>query len=535
MSLAKSSLFFAAGTFLSRVVGLLREMVLATAFGATTLLDSFLIANRIPGLLRDLVAEGALGASFTKVFTELWEKDPTRAKLLARETCFFVGVIFGLVVIGLILAAGPIVSLFTLYAPSAYAESLVNQATTLTRLLLPYILLMSLSSMFAGILHQRGRFFLTAVAPILASLGYILGATFFADGFVFFLDQSVDTLFADRRLLGLAVGVLIGGAAQAGVQLFAIYKDVFVGVKRGSFFAISTELKRVLMLMGPMVIGASAGQISVLINTNFATSLGEGVVSQITLAFRLLHLPIGIFGVAISSAVLPTLTRQIARSGSLQDPTVGGELQRASELAVWLLAPCSLILVFLSKPLVGMLFGGGRFDEVAVQKTSEILSVYGIGVIGYGLTKIWSSFYYAIEKTHFPMVVSISNVAVGFLLNFTLVPKFGHLGLAATTAMIFLVNALILGIGILWVKVNLPRKAILKSSAAIIGAVGLSCTFLPFTYNLEHLRSTLPLKFFYALQIGVVSIGVIACFTGVACIRFQLTPKALLQLIRRRP
>ena len=534
MSLARSSLFFALGTVVSRAFGLIREMVLAAVFGATTFLDSFLIANRIPGLLRDLVAEGTMGASFTKVFTELWEKDPKEAKKLAVETTIQIFLLFGTLVFILMLAAGPIVSLFTLYAPDSYGEELVHQATTLTRILLPFILLMSFSAILSGILHQRGKFFLTAIAPIGTSLGFILGALVLGDLLLVILPDYVDQALADRRLLGLSIGVLIGGMLQAGVQLIASWKAVFKGVPPQMIKGWSPSFRKVLKLMGPMVIGASAGQISVFINTNFATSLGEGVVSQVTMAFRLLHLPIGVFGVAISSAVLPALTRQITNNQNKFDVTIGARLVSASELAVWLLAPSSFVLIFLAYPIVDLLFGMGRFTPEAVLKSSEILSIYGIGVIGYGLTKVWSSFYYSIEKTTYPMMVSLSNVAIGFLLNLLLVPYFEHRGLAMTTASIFLANALFLFLGTKYLRLEIPWRQANATWLALIASFVMGFGLLKLFSWFDFFSNVAQLgKFDLILTLAIQIMAVFVVFAFFAAWRYKKSPGEILSFIRR--
>ena len=528
MSVARSTLAFALGTLISRIFGLVREAVLAMVFGASTLLDSFLVANRIPGLLRDLMAEGALGTSFTRQFSAWMAEDPERARRLAVDTLILCCQIL-LALIGLgILCAEWLVLALTWFAPAGYAEQLQMQATFLTRMLLPFILPMSLSAILAGILHQRGKFFITAIAPIFTNLGFILGALILGSWFQFVFPESVDAAFADRRLIGLAAGVLIGGGLQAASQFLVVWKSVLSPFVPSSLIPINTDTKKVMKLMLPMIIGASSAQVTVFINTNFAASLGEGVVSFVTLAFRLLQLPIGIFGVAIGSAVLPVLTKKIVQNGGKVSADVSAELTQALELVSWLLLPCGIMLITQADSMVSLLYGGGRFDQDAVSKTAKILSIYGFGLIGYGFTKVLTAFYYAIHRTRFPMYASLFNLGLGLILNLILVPKMGFLGLAVTSATVLLCNGLFLLVGLSGSGIRLWAGESGRNFACLLVATLLAVLGQKFCLDLfDLLEFAAPQKVLDLLAILATGTLVTIAFFALGLVRLKKSPAEL--------
>lgn len=450
MSLAKHSILFTLGTLLSRLTGLLRESILGGVFGASVLLDAFLVAFRIPNLFREMLAEGALGSSFTKVYSQVRQRSAEEAaKLLFQGVYFFFLVSLVLCSLG-ILFSPELVKAMTLKADSVFSSQFIYNGIGLTRILFPFLGIAMLGSIFMGALHEKGSFFTSAVTPVLFNLGYIVGALILADLFESWNFNWVREYFGEPKIVGLAVGVLIGGLAQLLAQIYACRQQL--SAFRLSFlryFPMSDDLRAVIKLMIPAAIAAGAGPINVFINTNFATSLGEGAVSWLSYGFRLLQLPIGLFGVAIGVAVLPTLSRAVAKAdGAVVQPVVK-HLGEALALVGLLMMICFSYLVVNAEDIIQLLFRHGAFTQDDSLNTSQALFAYSFGILGYGLIKVLSSFYYAVDRTKFAMKVSILGIGFNLLGNYLLVDHYGHVGLAATSSVTLSFNAIFLMVG-LW-------------------------------------------------------------------------------------
>ena len=317
--LARSSAVVGAAVLASRVLGLVREQIFAGFFGAGRELDAFVTAFRIPNLFRDLFAEGALSAAFVTTFSKTLEREgEARAWRLAN-----------LVVHALLVFVGAIVLLGILFAPTvvgwiapgfADIPGKAELTVALTRLLFPFLLLVALASVAMGMLNAKNRFGIPASASSFFNLGSIfVGLTtawwmspeYMADLWQTGTASVPSAEAAARAITGMAIGTLAGGAMQLLVQVPSLWK---VGYRYR--FALSLRdpgLRRVLALMGPATIGAAAVQVNVLVNTNFASELGDGAVSWLNVAFRFTQLPIGLFGVAVGVVALPAISRTVAR------------------------------------------------------------------------------------------------------------------------------------------------------------------------------------------------------------------------------
>lgn len=542
MSVAKNTFLFTAGTILSRVLGLVREAVLAGVFGASQLLDAFFVANRIPNMLREMLAEGALGSSFTQRYAKLKVEDPQRASELVFNMLSLVFCVVGLISCLGIIFSPQIVSLLTLAADERSSEFYSN-TIFISRFLFPFILVMSLTSVVTGVLHQRGKFFVSAVSPIALNLGYISGALGFSYLFENNYSEFFNSIEVDPKLFGLAFGVMLGGIGQGLWQAIPIIKEL---LPKGKISLLNEDTKKVLFMMGPMILGASAGQINVLVNTNFATSLEAGAVSWLSLSFRILQLPIGLFGVAIASVILPSLTKKISQTGSNASKEVGAEFQNAFELVIWLMAPCMIGIMFAGEDIISVILRGGKFDDHATSMTGQALSAYGIGVVGYGLIKVLTNYFYATGRTKFPMKVSFVSIFLNFAINYYLVGVFGHVGLAYTAASIFTFNALFL----LWgvredgLQINKPRLVKSLFFALLASLItGAGCYFVSKYLGSNEVvleafsflgSSALKAKS-AALSMLILKAAVVATGFGVfAALYLRITPKRLLALAKSK-
>lgn len=529
MSVARSSLIFAFGTLLSRVSGLARDAVVTGVFGATTLLDAFLVANRIPNLFREMLAEGALGSAFTKVYAGLSEQDKERAQHLLGDTFRLGLILLGFVTVAGALTAPLLVKLFTLGASEVRSDNFIAQTTGLTRLLFPFLGLATLSALAMGALHQSGRFFITSFTPIFLNIGYILGALVFSSWFTGLGWVWIEVWIADPKVVGLSVGVLLGGLLHFLAQFFALIRQLKkLGLEfRFSSKLITSDLRNVIALMIPAAVAASTASINLLVNTNFATSLETGAVTWLNFAFRLLQLPIGLFAVAVGVAALPALTRAVAAADHRVDERVNQELQNAVELILWLMAPCMVFLLLNHLPAVQLLFQHGRFDQASAYATSSALFAYSFGVLGYGLIKVLTSFYFAVERTKFAMKVSLIAVLVNFFGNWLLVKQLGHVGLAATSALTLSFNAACLAWGLKGSGVVFEWRKLLKSMSFMVLAGLIAALLQRFcldAISALNLAGPFGLKASAALILAANSLVTAVCFGGLGLIYLRWSP-----------
>ncbi|HVS77522.1 MAG TPA: murein biosynthesis integral membrane protein MurJ [Steroidobacteraceae bacterium] len=414
----------------SRVLGVLREQIFAALFGGGRLMDAFVMAFRIPNLLRDLFAEGALSTAFITVFTKTTTLEGDRAAwaLANKVATLAVLVLSAIVIVGIACAPWLVAVIAPWFDPAKAALTV-----QLTRIMYPFILLVSLAALVMGMLNARNVFGVPAMASSFFNLGSILaGVT---------LGWYLDPHFGARALVGLAIGTLVGGALQLGVQLpslrrlgYAFHPD-FAWRDRG--------VKAILQLMGPSVIAASTTQVNVLVNSMFASRLGNGPIFWLQIGFRLMQLPLGIFGVALGTVALPLLAR-MAAAGNLHGFRT--ELARGMRLAFLMTIPASIGLILLADPIVSVLYQHGRFTAHETAEAAAALRFYAIGLCGYAGLKVLVNAFYAIDRRKTPMVVSFCAVALNLLLNwfFTVRLGWGHRGLAFSTACIATTNFLVL-------------------------------------------------------------------------------------------
>lgn len=414
----------------SRVLGLAREQICAALFGGGAAMDAFTVAFRIPNLLRDLFAEGALSTAFVTTFSKTIAREGDRAawRLADKVATLTVLVLGALCVLGMVFS-------HQLVAVLAPGFDLVKAERTalLTRIMFPFILLVSLAALVMGVLNAKSIFGRPAMASSFFNLGSIVGGV--ALGYLY------DPAFGPRALIGLAIGTLIGGALQLTVQLPPL---------RGLGYRFHPDFRwrdpgviAILALMGPAVIAASTTQVNVLINSMFASTLGDGAIFWLAIAFRLMQLPLGLFGVALGTVTLPLLSRLVV-AGEMG--AFRAELARALRLMFLLTVPSTIGLMMLAEPIISVIYQHGRFDAYQAAQAGGALRFYAIGLAGYAALKVLVNAFYALDRRKTPMIVSFLAVGLNLLFNwiFTFHLGWGHRGLAFSTGCVATCNFLLL-------------------------------------------------------------------------------------------
>src|SRR6201993_3878543 len=406
----------------SRVLGLIREMIFAGLFGAGKYLDAFLMAFRLPNLLRDLFAEGALSTAFITTFSKkIATEGDESAWRLANKVATLTAVFMSVVTLLGIVFAPQLVDLLTWWSgPPDKTELTI----WLTRIMWPFMLLVSLAALVMGMLNAKHVFGPPAMASSYFNIGSIIGGVA--------IGWWLDPNFGARSLVGLAIGTLIGGAWQLAGQFPSLWR---VGYKYHVDFQWRDEgVRTVLTLMGPAVIAASAVQVNVLINSGFAASLGNGPVSWLNIAFRLMQLPLGIFGVAIGTVTLPLVSKSAALGNTAEFRAI---LARGMRLAFLLTIPSAIGLAMLASPIISVIYQHGRFTAEMTRETAGALQFYAIGLVSYAVLKVLTPAFYAVGKRKTPMLVSLLAIGANLFLNwlFTFRLGWGHRGLAFSTSL----------------------------------------------------------------------------------------------------
>ncbi|HEX8296089.1 MAG TPA: murein biosynthesis integral membrane protein MurJ [Chthoniobacteraceae bacterium] len=459
----------------SRVLGLIREQVFAALFGAGKEMDAFIVAFRTPNLLRDLFAEGALSTAFVTTFSKkIATEGPDSAWKLANKMATLTAVFMSALVCAGILIAP---FLIRFLAPGfAKTPGLTELTVQLAQLMYPFILLVSLGALVMGMLNARNVFGVPAMASSFFNIGSIVGGVT--------LGWWFDPSFGPKALYGLALGTLIGGTLQLGVQLPSLRRIGFQF--RPDFRWNDPGVKRIVGLMGPAIIAASSVQVNVMVNTWFASWLENGTVTQLNIAFRLMQLPLGVFGVAIGTVTLPLLSR-IAATGDGGE--FGSVLGKGIRLAFVLTVPATVGLILLARPIISLLYEHGKFDAYATDRAALALQGYALGLCAYSALKVLAPAFYAIDKRRTPMVVSFFSIAVNVIVNwfFAFSPSqaqqlLDRTGSSATLSWLCSLNlgwgiqGLALGTGLVAVTNFLLLYALMRRETVTLGARDLGMT-----------------------------------------------------------
>lgn len=439
--LTRSAGLVSVGVMISRVLGLVREQVLAYLLETRYGLDAFYAAFRIPNLLRDMFGEGALSKAFVATFAEIEDREGRPAALeLASGVLNLLMLVVGLLTLAGMWFAEDIVWLLfpgagfdvPLPAEGSFGHATKRElAVFLTRLMFPFIFLVSIAALVMGVLNSAGHFLVPALASSWFNLGSIV---------VGIVGFSLAPHWGQHPAAGLAVGVLAGGTLQLVWQLPTLYR---LGYRYRLQLAWRDPwVKKVLRLFGPGALIASTVQINLMVNSYFASS-GEGWLAWIVQAFRVLHLPIGLVGAAVSIATLPVLSRSAARddAGGFRDA-----FSYSSRLVVLFTLPAMVGLLVLAEPIVRLLYEQGRFTPQDTLQVAAALRFYSLGLLSFAAVKIVTDGFYAMHEIRVPMLVAFAGVVVNAFLNWFFVARLGmdHRGLALGTSCTMTVSCILL-------------------------------------------------------------------------------------------
>jgi len=426
--LARSAGLISLAILASRLLGVARESVLASYFGASAPMDAYNVAFRIPNLLRDLFAEGAMTSAFVPAFTRvLQQRGREEAWRLGNLVINALLVITGtLAILGMVFAA-PITAFI---APNfAQVPGKLELTTLLTQVMLPFLTTVAVAVAMMGMLNSLHRFFIPSLSPAMFNVATILCAITLVP-----ILRKLDW----PPILAIGIGTLLGGLGQMAIQWPVLRREGFR--YRPVLDFKDPELRRILRMMGPGTLGVAAVNINVLVNTYLAAAQ-QGAVSWLGYAFRLMYLPIGLFGVSIATAALPDLSRHASNG---DDAAIRRAVSSAIRLMLMLNVPAMIGLIVLAEPIVALLYQRGHFTDADTQATAAALRFYAPGLIGYSIVRIASPTFYSLGNSRTPVIVSVASVTVNLILNISLVRVMGFRGLALGTAIAALFNALAL-------------------------------------------------------------------------------------------
>ncbi|MEW6513445.1 MAG: murein biosynthesis integral membrane protein MurJ [Pseudomonadota bacterium] len=453
MNLLRTLATISSLTLLSRILGFVRDFVIARTFGAGALTDAFFVAFRIPNLLRRLFAEGAFSQAFVPLLAEYRNRrDAADTKrMIDRVATLLFLIVLAVALLGVIGAP----ALIYVFAPGFAADADKFAVTVeLTRITFPYILFMALVALAAGILNTWSRFALPAITPTLLNVSFISMALFAAPYF-------------DPPVMALAWAVFLGGALQLAVQLPALHR---IGMlPRFDFAPHDPGVRRVLKLMAPAVLGVSVTQISLLINSIFASFLVSGSVSWLYYAERLMEFPAGLLGVALGTVLLPSLSKA---HNDDRPEEFSALLDWGLRLTFLLTLPAAVALALLSVPLIATMFQHGAFNAADVLQTRLALIAYSIGLIGLILVKVLAPGFYAQQNIKTPVKIALLTLLATQAMNLAFIVPLKHAGLALSIGLASCLNASLLFRGLRQRAVYVPQPGwtifFLKISVALL-------------------------------------------------------------------
>ena len=465
--LLKSSVIVSTMTLLSRVLGLIRDVVIANFVGATLAADAFFIAFKIPNFMRRLFAEGAFSQAFVPVLSEYRETRSLQAVkgLIDRVAGVLGGTL--IIVTSIAIVGAPVLTM--LFAPGFFLmedPQKYELTTQMIRITFPYLLLISLTGFCGAVLNSYGRFAVPAFTPVLLNIS-LIGTVYIAGSW-----------FAEPAF-ALVWGVLLAGVIQFSFQLPFMHS---LRLSPRPHWDIQDEgVKKVLALMLPAIFGVSVSQINLLLDTVLASFLPTGSVSWLYYSDRLVELPLGVFAIAISTVILPSLSRLQAKASP---EAFCATLDWAIKMVLLIGIPSAMALVLLAEPILTTLFQYGKLTARDVSMASMSLQAYALGLLAFMLIKVLAPGYFARQDTKTPVKIGIKAMVVNMVLNVIFVVplhyywQVGHVGLALATSLAAFINAGLLYLGLRQQKVYSPLPGFSTTVLRLLGAVAMMGSFL---------------------------------------------------------
>ncbi|CAG7600265.1 murein biosynthesis integral membrane protein MurJ [Candidatus Vallotia tarda] len=443
MNLLRTLFTVTSFTLLSRITGLVREILIASTFGASVYTDAFNVAFRIPNLLRRLSAEGAFSQAFVPILAEFKSQKGHGAThaLVDATSIVLTWVLVGFSMLGIV-SSGFIV--WVVASGLHHNNKIFALAVTMTQIMFPYILLISLTALATSVLNTYNNFSLPAFSPVLLNISFIISTLVIAPRL-------------DTPIYALAFSVLAGGILQLLIQLLGLKRvHMIPRIRLNLVIALAHPgIKRVLWKMMPASFAVSVAQLSLIVSTNIASHLEAGSVSWLSYADRLMEFPAALLGGALGTILLPSLSKAHTNADASEYSAL---LDWGLRLTFLLAAPSAVALFIYAKPLTATLFNYGQFSSHDVSMVSQALSAYGVGLLGLTLTKILAPGFYAKQDTKTPVKIALIVMGITQLCNALLVPHLAHAGLSLSISIGACVNALLLFFG-------LRRRSIYTPSA----------------------------------------------------------------------
>lgn len=423
--IARAAGLMSIATFISRVLGYVKDMILALYFGATGLSDTFFVAFRIPNLLRELFAEGSMSSALIPVLTEHQARHGSdEAKRLVRITFTFILISVGLICLTGTVFAPAIVSLI---APGFLNDSVkFSQTVLLTRVMFPFLLFMSLAALVMGALNTRKIFFVPSLAPAMLNVSIIIVVLLLAP-------------VLENPLIAVALGVTLGGFVQFAFQLPSFFRNDYD--LRLSYNFRHEGLKKMSVLVLPATMGMAAVQVNIFISTILASYLPQGSITYLYYSMRLVQFPVGIFGVAMGMAALPSLSEHAVRGDT---DKLREDFSFALRLLFFITVPAMAGLIALREPIVNALFQRGEFDYSATAGTSEALLFYSTGIWAIVGVRIVTATFYSLQDTKTPVRIAVAAMLINILMSIVLMGPLKHSGLAFANSIASGVNFMLL-------------------------------------------------------------------------------------------
>lgn len=457
--IAKAAGLVSIATLISRITGYIKDMILAKFFGATGIADTFFVAFRIPNLLRELFAEGSMSSALIPVLTEYHTKQgKEEAKRLVRVIFTFIIIVTGLICLAGIIFAPAIV---TAIAPGFLdTHEKFSLTVLLTRVMFPFLLFISLAALIMGALNTKRVFFIPSLAPAMLNIAIIIAVVIFASRM-------------QQPIVAVAIGVTLGGLIQFVFQLPSFLKNKYD--LKPEYDLRHPGLKKMSILILPATMGMAVAQINIFVSTILASYLPEGSITYLYYSMRLIQFPVGIFGVAMGMAVLPTLSEHAVKGefGKLSD-----DFSFALRLLFFITVPAMVGLIALREPIVNILFQRGKFDYFATVGTAQALLFYSIGIWAIVGVRVVTASFYSMQDTKTPVKVAVIALAVNIILSVILMKPLKHGGLALANSIASCVNFVLLFFFLRRKLGKVDARKILHSfvktifAASIMGVIG---------------------------------------------------------------